>query len=771
MELQTEIGKAQAEELIYAEAEADHVATPRSLEPAANRPTYSDSTVNSCSSEFRQPKNEPTLDNTDNVPQNFTEAPKLSKPLNPNAGSWPCDDLNPAVKPSSLRTVKEEPAKDVFNPPDTFLERLLATQSQQNSAMQQLLQRQQESTLALTLPQPEVPTFSGDPIEYWGFVRAFQNVIESKTTSDSARLYYLVQYTSGEVQELVSSCLSMKPGEGYQEARSLLKKRYGQSYRIATAYVNKLTKGPPIKAEDSSTLRRFSILLTSCKNTLKEIGYLNKVENPDTLKMIVDRLPFGLKLKWRDVADRITETEEWEITVEDIDNFVTSKARAATHAIFGNVTKDNPVPPGGSKFRNKPPPKASNFAIDAGPQQETHTPVNGNNQKCPLCNARHWLSRCDEFKRKSLKDRFSFVRSKNICDNCLVPGHFSNSCPKESFCRVTGCNVHTKHSSFLHPKNNGLAANIASGASGASNAGTTQQVDNQRVHNGFVDGGNEAVGLHNEQIQASATGLTILPVKVKAKGSNRMIETYAFLDNGSNASFCSEKLAKELNLSGKKTTLSLTTMERENSKTDCRIVSLEVLDLNEENLFELPVVFTRPRLPVTTESVVNQQDIEKWRYLSEVKIPDIDADIGLLIGSDAPEILEPKQVIPSRNGGPYATRTTLGWVVNGPLGKVTNANTRTANFIKADLQLNEQFQSYCDMEFNDSAYNETKLMSANDRHAMELMRDSTSLENGHYQLALPWRNHPPCLENNRDLTIRQRQRRRGTFLLPVAYCA
>lgn len=91
--------------------------------------------------------------------------------------------------------------------------------------MQQLLQLQQESTLVLTLPQPEVPTFSRDPIEYWGFIRAFQNVIESKTASDRARLYYLVQYTSGEVQELVSSCLSIKPDEGYQEARSQLKKQ------------------------------------------------------------------------------------------------------------------------------------------------------------------------------------------------------------------------------------------------------------------------------------------------------------------------------------------------------------------------------------------------------------------------------------------------------------------------------------------------------------------------------------------------------------------
>ena len=152
----------------------------------------------------------------------------------------------------------------------------------------------------------------------------------------------------------------------------------------------------------------------------------------------------------------------------------------------------------------------------------------------------------------------------------------------------------------------------------------------------------EAIGLHSGQTRASATGLAILPVKVKAKGSDQMIQTYAFLDNGSNTSFCSEKLANQLNLSGKRTTLLLTTMERENSKTDCRVVSLEVLDLDEENLFELPVVFTRPNLPVTTESAANQQDVEKWQYLSEVKIPNIDADVSLLIGSDAPEILEPK---------------------------------------------------------------------------------------------------------------------------------
>lgn len=72
--------------------------------------------------------------------------------------------------------------------------------------------------MALTLPQPEVPVFSRDPVEYCDFVRAFENNIERKTSSPVTRLYYLLQYTSGQVQELVRSCLAMKEESGYSEA-------------------------------------------------------------------------------------------------------------------------------------------------------------------------------------------------------------------------------------------------------------------------------------------------------------------------------------------------------------------------------------------------------------------------------------------------------------------------------------------------------------------------------------------------------------------------
>ena len=71
--------------------------------------------------------------------------------------------------------------------------------------------------------QPEDSVFCGDPIDCQTFIRAFENLIEANTDSNSARLYYLIQYTQGDVKELMKSCLSMKGEEGYAEARRLLK--------------------------------------------------------------------------------------------------------------------------------------------------------------------------------------------------------------------------------------------------------------------------------------------------------------------------------------------------------------------------------------------------------------------------------------------------------------------------------------------------------------------------------------------------------------------
>ena len=768
LELQTEIAKAQAEENVYILAESSQVGSYADFDLSTRTSKKSSPIL------VPHPQRNPVQERS-NLPPAATPAKTVT--LNPAAKSWvPEENFQSDRKPPRSSGI---PHASSFNEPQVYVpsikkapvkvepdetqygnqaligsltQSLLEAQYRQDCRMQELIQRQQESTLALTLPQPEVPTFSGNPTEYWTFIRAFENLIERRTTSESARLYYLVQYTTGEVRELVKSCLTMSEDVGYQKARDLLKKRYGQSYRIASAFVEKLVKGSAIKAEDGEALRRFSILLTSCKNTVQDIGYLNKVENPDNMKAIVGRLPFGLRQKWRDVADNITENLGREITIGDLSNFVTSKARAATHAVFGDLQSHLPSSTGGVKVKQKPAPRnASSFVT----QTESHRISANlkkqqlqNDRKCPLCGLNHWLSHCSAFKEKSLSDRLSFVRSKGLCDNCLVPGHMASSCPKPRFCRVTGCTGN--HSSFLHPRSVGQVASPSAGNLASTEIKVQTQDGPPEALNGYVKGRREEA--INSQSEVSAiTGLAVVPVKVKVPRHDGTVQTYAFLDSGSNTSFCSEDLAKQLGLSGQQTTLSLTTMDKENSKTESLVVSLEVLDLEEENLVQLPIVFTRPKLPVSVASAANQQDVDRWPHLAGISIPKIEADVGLLIGSDAPEVLEPREIRPSQNGGPYASRTVFGWVVNGPLGRTQRSATRTANFIRTDVELSEQFRSYCNMEFNDSIHDRKHSLSQNDKRALQIMNETATLKNGHYEIALPWKTNPPCLDNNKTV--------------------
>ena len=74
----------------------------------------------------------------------------------------------------------------------------------------------------------------------------------------------------------------------------------------------------------------------------------------------------------------------------------------------------------------------------------------------------------------------------------------------------------------------------------------------------------------------------------------------------------------------------------------------------------------------------------------------------------------------SKNGGPFATHTVLGWVLNGPLGR-TEPEEATANFVDTNANLSKQFEDYCNLEFNDLSYDPKMLMSQNDRCALEVM--------------------------------------------------
>ena len=70
------------------------------------------------------------------------------------------------------------------------------------------------------------------------------------------------------------------------------------------------------------------------------------------------------------------------------------------------------------------------------------------------------------------------------------------------------------------------------------------------------------------------------------------------------------------------------------------------------------------------EEIATPARISKWEYLKPISneiVQDDDIVVGLLIGANCMKALEPMKIIPSKEDGPYAYKTLLGWCIVGPI--------------------------------------------------------------------------------------------------------
>ena len=126
----------------------------------------------------------------------------------------------------------------------------------------------------------------------------------------------------------------------------------------------------------------------------------------------------------------------------------------------------------------------------------------------------------------------------------------------------------------------------------------------------------------------------------------------------------------------------MTTLEKRGSLVDSFLVQdLVISDLDGNNFISLPVLYTSTEIPVTKDDIPTQEDVYLWPHLNGVYLPNVSAEIGLLIARHVPETLDPLEVKNSEHGGPYASRTRIGCVVNGPLGRY-HRGSHTMNYSK-----------------------------------------------------------------------------------------
>ncbi|KAJ0002709.1 hypothetical protein NQD34_007858 [Periophthalmus magnuspinnatus] len=245
-----------------------------------------------------------------------------------------------------------------------------------------------------------------------------------------------------------------------------------------------------------------------------------------------------------------------------------------------------------------------------------------------------------DWEKMAHKEKIDFLKEKSACFRCLCTGHISKYCKKRILCLKCGL----KHPTVLHKTNEPSAEQ--------TQKSVKVSVDNTLVSSGLTGAGEKTCKL------------PIVPVQVKAKKGSKVISTYAFLDQGSTGVFCTEKLMHKLHLMGKKVNILLKTMGQEKVVSSYVVPELEVAALRDDTFIDLPKAYTQLSIPVHRANIPTNQDLTKWPYLRHLSLPQIEAGIELLIGTNVPRAMEPMDVIHSEKNGPYAVRTVLGWTVN-----------------------------------------------------------------------------------------------------------
>ncbi|XP_072158640.1 uncharacterized protein [Bemisia tabaci] len=90
--------------------------------------------------------------------------------------------------------------------------------------------------------------------------------------------------------------------------------------------------------------------------------------------------------------------------------------------------------------KHKQPPSKQTLTASVKPKQSS------SQQKCPCCTQDHPIYFCESFLAKSIPERRSFVKEKNLCFNCMKFNHSSSVCKNQYTCKT----CHKRHNSLLH---------------------------------------------------------------------------------------------------------------------------------------------------------------------------------------------------------------------------------------------------------------------------------------------------------------------------------
>ena len=269
------------------------------------------------------------------------------------------------------------------------------------------------------------------------------------------------------------------------------------------------------------------------------------------------------------------------------------------------------------------------------------------------CEEPHQLFKCPTFLDMNVERKELVLRKLRLCRFCFQRNHTEKHCKKGRFlCKKDEHCLKDKHHFLLHKET-------------ASNMAQTQN-----------------------------TQVTLPYVKaVVVNPTNGLSKTAIFIiDSGSDQTVLSQTIKEDLQLSGKKLRIPISTPTGISSNPV--LASRIQITTSDRQHSTTVVAKVIPGFMPGVTAVDWNKHTHKWKHLQNLQFPSLRSDYGYkiqgLLGNDVLHLTAPTEVRrPLKGGQPMAEKTLFGWTAKGPLEPDNNCGVTSSNHMFARQEVHD----------------------------------------------------------------------------------
>ncbi|XP_075151482.1 uncharacterized protein LOC142225579 [Haematobia irritans] len=585
-----------------------------------------------------------------------------------------------------------------------------------------------EAPNGFKLPPCEIPTFTGDFSAWPTFRDIFKAVcLNNPRLSSVEKLFHLNQRTRGEAHDIVSKF--PLTNDNFEIAWNNLSARYENQRVLVNIQLKNLFGLPPITSESGTALKKLQRDMNTCISLLKQYNIQVDTWDPIFTFICSNRLPDSTLTLWEQTLSDKTVIPKWA----ELDDFLTNRHK--TLESVSEIRKQESNSTTKSKSLMGKPHNRANSSNVKSFQTKVSEP------KCFLCpKEAHVIRLCPKFLKFDPNQRFTEIKSKNLCINCFSSSHTVKDCKSKYSCRV----CHKKHNSLLHKPQSGQSNTGLNSDSNTCPHPSTSTVLQSTTASGS--------GIINACFSTSSRGVLLGTALVRIKHNDLTYTARALVDSGSEGTFISQRLFNLLKLPFKHTNAKISGLNHTISASVQKECSFLLCSNTDDTIEIFASALVVPHLSGNLPS--STFDIGTLSALPNIPLADPkffeSSKIDILLGGD----ILPSIILPGLKlqicGSLMAQETVFGWVLTGPIPNPSTNFSPTILSYFCEISLDKEISRFWEVE----DLPRKKFTSSSDQFCESLYVHTTRRnEEGRYIVSLPFKEAYP-----KDIDIAQSRR-------------